>query len=168
MLAAEDRRGWSGSARSARVAELVEVGERLQAELLRTVGEWDAQADWAVDGMLSPRTWLKHHTPVTGVQTSRIVSTARLVHRSEVTGRALADGDISCAHVEVLAPMVRGREEEYAEHEITLVDAARALKADDAAIVPAAGARSSTTARTQRGCSSGAGWGWRRHSAGWA
>jgi hypothetical protein len=134
-VASEDRREWSAEARSVRVAELVEVGERLQAELLRCVGHWDAQADWAVDGLLSPRTWLKLRTPVTGVQASRIVSAARLVHQSEATGRALADGEISCAHVEVLAPMVRGREEEYAEHESTLLGAARRLKADDVAVV---------------------------------
>jgi hypothetical protein len=134
-VAAEDRREWSAAARSARVAELVEAEERLHAELLRCVGEWDAQADWAVDGMLSPRMWLKHHTPVTGVQASRLVSGARLVRRNEATGTALADGDISSAHVDVLAPMVRGREEEYAEHEVTLVDAARALTADDVAVV---------------------------------
>ena len=134
-LAGEDRRGWSGPARSARVAELVEVGERLQAELLRCVGTWDAQADWAVDGTLSPRAWLTHHTPVSGAQASRILSGARLVHRNEATGAALAAGEVSCAHVEVLAPMVRGREEEYAEQEDTLLDAARALRADDVAAV---------------------------------
>ena len=89
-LAAEDRSSWSGPARSARVAELVEVGERLQAELLRCVGTWDAQADWAVDGTLSPRSWLTHHTPVTGAQASRILSGARLAHRNAATGAALA------------------------------------------------------------------------------
>jgi hypothetical protein len=134
-VAGEDRRGWSAAARSARVAELVDVRERLDAELLRCVGEWDAQSDWAVDGMLGPRAWLKQHTPVTGMQASRIVSAARLVRRHEATGAALAAGEISSAHLEVLAPLVRGREEEYAEHEATLVEAARRLKPDDVAVV---------------------------------
>jgi hypothetical protein len=122
-------------ARSARVAELVEVEERLHAELLRCVGDWDGQSDWAVEGMLSPRMWLRHQTSMSGVGASRVVSAARLVRRHEATGAALAAGEISCGHVEVLAPMVRGREEEYAEHEATLVDAARRLKPDDVAIV---------------------------------
>jgi hypothetical protein len=113
--------------------ELVEVGERLRAELLRCVGGRDAQADWAVDGILSPRAWLTHRTPVSGLEASRIVSGARLVHRHRATGKALAEGDISCAHVEVLAPIVRGREDEYADHEATLVDAASALAPDDLA-----------------------------------
>jgi hypothetical protein len=133
-LAVEDRRSWSGAARSARVVELAAVAERLRAELLRCVGEWDARADWAVDGILSPRAWLTHRTGVSGIEAARIVSGARLVHRHDATGKALAAGDISCAHVDVLAPMVRGREEEFADHEETLVDAAVALAPDDLAV----------------------------------
>src|SRR4051794_8016609 len=55
-LDAEDRRGWSGAARSDQLVELLEVIERLQAEALRAIGEWDARTDWALDGALSPRT----------------------------------------------------------------------------------------------------------------
>jgi hypothetical protein len=130
LLAAEERVGWSGAARSARLTELVEVGERLQAETLRCTGEWDAQADWALDGALSPRSWLAHRTPLSRLQASRTVSAARLCRRHEATGAALAEGAISCAHVEVLAPMARGREEEFAASEEVLLDAARDLRAD--------------------------------------
>ena len=69
------------------------------------------------------------------MQASRILSGARLVHRNAATGEALAAGEITSVHVEVLAPMARGREEEYAEYEDTLLDAARALRADDVAVV---------------------------------
>ena len=43
----------------------------------------------------------------------------------EATGEALRSGDVSCAHVEVLAPMVRNREAEYARNETALLGAAQ-------------------------------------------
>jgi hypothetical protein len=132
-LAAEEWAGWSGAARSARLTELVEVGERLQAETLRCAVVWDARADRALDGALSPRSWLAHRTPLSRLQDSRTVSAARLCRRHEATGAALAEGAISCAHVEVLAPVVRGREEEFAASEDVLVAAARELRPDDLA-----------------------------------
>ncbi len=49
-LDAEDRRSWPGAARSDQLVELLEVAERLQAQIVRAVGEWDARADWALDG----------------------------------------------------------------------------------------------------------------------
>ena len=66
-LDAEDRRAWSGAARSDQLVELLEVAERLQAEIVRAVGEWDARTDWALDGALSPRSWLTHRAPITAV-----------------------------------------------------------------------------------------------------
>ena len=44
-------------------------------------------------------------------------------------------GDVSCAHVEVLAPMVRNREAEYARNEDALLGAAKSMRADDFGIV---------------------------------
>ena len=41
-LAAEDRREWSAGNRSDHLVELIEVAERLQAEIVRSVAEWDA------------------------------------------------------------------------------------------------------------------------------
>ena len=134
-LAAEDRRCWSATGRSERVLELLELTERLQAETARAVGEWDRGQDWALDGALSPRSWLAHRRPIGRVGASRLVRSARLVRDHPATGDALANGDISCAHVDVLASMVRDREPEYARNEDTLLDAARALAPDDFAVV---------------------------------
>jgi Domain of unknown function (DUF222)/HNH endonuclease len=134
-LVREDRRSWTASGRSARLVELVEAAERLEAELVRCLGEWDAQADWAVDGGLSPRAWLTHRAPISGQRASRLVSAARLCREHEATGEALARGALSSAHVEVLAPMIRNREEEYTRNESALLDAARDLRADDFAVV---------------------------------
>ena len=107
------------------------MAERLQAEIIRSVGEWDARADWALDGALSPRSWLAHRAPISRSAASRLVSAGRLTRDHERTGAALGAGDISCAHVEVLAPMVRNREPEYARNEEVLVGTAATMKADE-------------------------------------
>jgi hypothetical protein len=125
-LADDELGSCSAGARSERLVELLQVAERLQAEIVRTVETWDRQADWAVDGALSPRSWLTARAPVTGWGASRLVSMARLCRRFPRTGQALADGAMSCAHVEVVAPMVRRREDQYdANEEILLESAAR-------------------------------------------
>ena len=131
----EALRGWSAGARSRRLLELLAEQERLHAEIVKTAGEWDAQADWAVDGAVSPRCWLAHRAPVTKHQASRLISQARLCRGHEATGAAVATGAMSCAHLDVLAPMIRGREPEYARCERDLLDAASTLRADDFAVV---------------------------------
>jgi hypothetical protein len=134
-LAAEDRRSWSGAARSELVGELLEVMERLQAEVLRCVGDWDRGADWALNGFLSPRSWLACRTPIGRLGASRLVGSARFVREHEATGDALADGDISCAHVETMAAVAANREEEFEANEDTLVGVAKALSPDDFAVI---------------------------------
>src|SRR6476659_7024375 len=134
-LDAEDRREWPGATRSDQLVELLEVAERLQAQIVRAVAEWDARADWALDGALSPRSWLTHRAPISAVAASRLVGMARLTRDHEATGDALRAGDVSCAHVEVLAPMVRHREPEYERNETTLLDAAKAMRADNFGVV---------------------------------
>ncbi len=134
-LDAEDRRAWSGAARSDQLVELLEVAERLHAQIVRAAGDWDARADWALDGALSPRSWLTHRAPIAAVGASKLVGMARLTRNHEATGDALRAGDMSCAHVEVLAPMVRNREAEYARNETALVGAARSMRADDFGMV---------------------------------
>ena len=106
------------------------MAERLQAEIVRTVGAWDGQADWAVDGALSARSWLTARAPVTAWGASRLVSMGRLCRRFPNTGEALAEGRVSCAHVEVVAPMVRRREAQYEANEETLLEAAAELSVE--------------------------------------
>ena len=137
-LAAEDRREWSGPARSDRLVELIEVAERLQAETVWAVAEWDARAEWALDGALSPRSWLAQRTPISRSTASRLVGMARLTRQFETTGEALHAGELSCAHLEVLAPMVRHREPEYERNEQVLVDTAAGMKVDDFAALAGA------------------------------
>lgn len=63
-LADEDREHWTGDALSGRVIELIAVQERLAAEVLRLVGEWDRVKAWQADGSLSAAAWLEHRTPL--------------------------------------------------------------------------------------------------------
>src|SRR4030095_12913142 len=46
-IAGEDRSGWSAAARSERLLELLELRERVEAEGLRCLGEWEADLAWA-------------------------------------------------------------------------------------------------------------------------
>jgi hypothetical protein len=126
--AAEDRDGWSAPARSARLLELLAARERLEAELLRCVGEWDAARAWASDGACNPVAWLAYRAPVTKSDAVRLVRGARLARDHERTAKLLASGDVSSAHIDVLARAVHHREDLYADHEDTLLDAARHLR----------------------------------------
>jgi hypothetical protein len=127
-IAAEDRNGWSVGARSAHLLELLEARERLDAEVLRAVGEWDAAGAYTEDGACTPVAWLAHRAPVSKADAVGLVRGARLAHRHPRTGKLLASGDVSTAHVDVLAQAVRRREDLYPEHEDTLLDAARTLR----------------------------------------
>jgi hypothetical protein len=125
-----DREGWSGAARSAVLVELLAARKRLDALMLEVAGEWDAVGAWAEDGARSAGSWIAHRGSMTQESATRLVRSARLVQRHERTAKALAVGDISSAHVAIAARAARHREELYAEHETTLLDAARALSPD--------------------------------------
>lgn len=126
-----DRSGWSDAALCAEVAELAAGVERAQAELVRAVGVWQARAAWTEDGSLSGPAWLAANTQMTRPTAARLCATARLVHGHEQTAKALDVGDVSVAHLEVLAAVVRRREELYPEHEDALLNAANTLSPDD-------------------------------------
>ena len=130
-LAGEDRRDWAGAARSERVVGLARIVERAQADLVGATAEWDGQLDWTADGACSPATWLARHAPVSKGKADRLVRCARLVRRHDRTAKALAAGDLSSQHLEVLADTTRRREDLYADHEDVLLDAAAALDVDD-------------------------------------
>lgn len=53
-IAAVDRSGWSGAARSAELVELLAVQERLAALVIQVTGAWDRDQSWALDGAVSP------------------------------------------------------------------------------------------------------------------
>lgn len=126
-VSAADRAGWAAVARSEELVTLLGARERLDAEILRLTGEWEAAKAWAVDGARSPVAWLAHRAPLTRQDASTLVRTARHVHAHRATGEALASGDITAAHAELGARAARHREEYYAEHEETLLEVAKSL-----------------------------------------
>jgi uncharacterized small protein (DUF1192 family) len=113
---------------SARVTALARTIERLQAELVRSTAAWDGRHAWAADGSLDPRPWLVEHIGVPKREAHALVRSARHVRTHERTAKALATGDVTVAHVDLLARAAgNGREALYAEHEDVLLDAARTV-----------------------------------------
>jgi len=102
-LAGQDRDHWSGLGLSERVAELVELRERLDAELLRLLGRWDRSRAWELDGSLSAPAWLSHHTATSQREARRLLKTAGVADRHDDIGHALADGAVTSGHVEAIA-----------------------------------------------------------------
>ena len=127
IAATEDRDGWSGAARSALLLELLALRERLDAAVLRAAGEWDRSGAWAEDGALNPVSWLAHQAPLTRRSSEELLCSARLVRDHERTGKALAAGDVTSAHVAVLARAAHERDDLYTEHEDGLLDGAAML-----------------------------------------
>jgi hypothetical protein len=130
-LAENDRSEWSNAALSAELIELAELVERSQAEMVRLIGQWNSRSAWADDGALSGPAWLAARGPMTRPAAVRLCATARLVHARQQTAKALDVGDVTTAHVEVLASVLKGREHLYAEHEDILLAAAGALTPSD-------------------------------------
>lgn len=125
VVEAEDRSEWSGPARAARVLELRAAVERLQAELVRAVGDWDRDHAWQADESTSAETWLADRASMAPIAAARLVRTARLARRYDRVGKALAAGEVTVAQVDELARVANRREELFTRDVDVLVDAAR-------------------------------------------
>ena len=135
-LDAEDRREWSGAARSDQLVELLEVAERLQAADRASGGRLGRAGGLGARRGVEPA--VVAHAPGADHGGGRVEAGGHGppgTRKHEATGEALRSGDVSCAHVEVLAPMVRNREAEYARNEDVLLGAAKSMRADDFGIV---------------------------------
>src|SRR4051812_7163576 len=84
-LAGQDRSGWAPSALSELVVELAAVAERVEAALVRVVGEWDAAGAWELEGAASPASWLAARVPRTRREAVGLVRDGRWVRRHERT-----------------------------------------------------------------------------------
>ncbi len=112
---------------SVEVLELLAERERIEAQLLQKFGAFAASGEWAADGVHNPTRWLIHHGRLSPLDAARLVRNARLVHHHDRTAKLLDSGDITSAHVDVIARAARHREECFDEHEDTLLDAASTL-----------------------------------------
>jgi hypothetical protein len=129
-LAGEDRSTWSSGARLARLVEVRAAQERLDAEVLRLVGDCDAVEAWNAD-CLGAVSWLATHCGLVRGAAARLIRTARFLRRHPQTAKALDAGDISVPHVELLAAVVRRRDDLYERDETVLLDAAATVAAQD-------------------------------------
>ena len=134
-LAAEDRSDWTGPARATRVLELQSVIERLRAEQVRAVGDWDRDHAWAIDEATSGAAWLAHHAGMTAAAGARLVRAARLARNHIAVGDALAAGSIGVAQVEELSRVERHREDLFARDADVLVEAAARHPVSEFAVV---------------------------------
>ena len=108
-LAAEDRSGWSAAAQTARLLELRAMQERLDAEMARAVGTWDGAAAWAEESALGPVSFLAWKGSMPRSAAHKLLRTARLARDHDLTGRALATGEITVPHVDALAAVAHCR-----------------------------------------------------------
>ena len=129
-MATEDRSAWSAGARLARLVELREAQERLEAEVLRAIADCDAVDAWDTD-CLGAVSWLASNTGMVRGAAARLVKTARFLRRHTQTAKALDAADVTVPQVELLAAVAHRRDDLYEEHETTLLDAAALVEVQD-------------------------------------
>ena len=114
---------------------------RLDAVVAACVGEVDARGSFVHEGALTAAAWLRRHTRVTPTAAHATVGGARVVRSGVLPGAAaaLAAGEVSARHVQVLVEGVRGAPPEaVALIEAEAVELAReADVASVAALMPA-------------------------------
>jgi hypothetical protein len=99
------------------------LATRLEATWCRLVGTWDRRQLWAADGSKSPGARLARQTHRRRSDCDRLVHRARDLDSMPATGQAYAAGELSGAHVDLVASCNREwRNAEFAESEQFLVD----------------------------------------------
>jgi hypothetical protein len=67
----------------------LEQRNRFDAELVRRVGVWDRSGDWALEGAVTPSSWLRSRARLDGGEATELVRTARLARDHAPTGEVL-------------------------------------------------------------------------------
>ena len=135
-VASEDRDGWTGAVVSERLVGLLEARERLDAAITRLAGRWDRERCWEADAALSGTVWLARRAPIPRHKARRLIANGRLTVDHEVVDEALAAGDVTVEHVEVVTRVAGNhRKDLVTDHIGVLVDSAAGLRVDDYATV---------------------------------
>ncbi len=108
-LAAEDRAGWPGAARTDRLTGLLGVRERFEVQMVRAVAEWDAAQAWALDGAVTPVSWVMARFPITRADALNLVKLGSLYHRYPQIAAALDGAEITLVHLGRMARAERNR-----------------------------------------------------------
>ena len=119
-------------AQTARIIELCDQLQGLQAELTSELGDWLGTSWWSFDGARSPEEWLRLFGRLDVGDARRVVQRSRLCGQLPGFADAFAAGEITAAHVDVLACAVGGRRLDHA-----IRDAAMLLEAARHETVPA-------------------------------
>lgn len=115
-------------ARREGVVRLRRLGDRLESEWCRAVGELDRRGDWEAEGAVSAVSWLRARCRTTPGRAAGAVRTARRLGELPGLARAWGAGEVSGDHVRVVTgACTPGRVGALGSLEATLVDAARRL-----------------------------------------
>ena len=127
-LQVEDLHFSAGTGLGPRLKALRRSINRLEAEAARTLEAFDRTNAYEVDGSLSAASWLRHRCNLSYGTASNQVQLARRLPELPQARAAFASGDISSAHVSLMARAVDqvGLEPVRAQEEV-LVEAARQL-----------------------------------------
>lgn len=126
-LAREDLSQLDDATLAKELTELHRLANALEAQVARRLETFDRRGGCGVDGATSTAAWLRSHCRMSpGVAREKVVTARQLADDLPVTRSALAEGDISPAHVRVIAQAVRKLPDEMvAEVERSLADAAK-------------------------------------------
>jgi hypothetical protein len=106
---------------------------RLAAVAAAAISSWDQRMIWADNGARSAATRLANETSTSTTTAGADVRRARQLRSMPATAAALATGDLSPDHVDLLATANRPwRNADFADHEETLVEQCRILRHADA------------------------------------
>jgi hypothetical protein len=115
------------------VTALQRQRHRLAAIAATAISAWDRRLVWADNGARSAATRLANETSASPSSTSTEVRRARRLRSMPATAAALASGDLSPDHVDLLARAdCPWRSASFADHEVTLVEQCKMLRFADA------------------------------------
>jgi uncharacterized protein DUF222 len=129
-LAAEELDPACAPPQSEMLLGLLERKDRLDAEIVRRVGVWDRSGDWALEGAITPVSWLRSCARLDGGEATDLVRTARLARDHVPTGEALRSGAVRTRRVHQIAYAVKDRREAYHENPDLLLGPAATLPGD--------------------------------------
>src|SRR4051812_29677041 len=102
----EDLHALSGPELLDRTRDLVEVINRAQAELARTVRVADSKQAFAGDGMKTAASWLRGHCRLSKAAASQVVRNGRALEQLPAVEEAHAAGALTADQVSVIAEIV--------------------------------------------------------------
>jgi len=105
---------------------LQRICNRVQAEGLRRLSRFDSGEGYAASGALTARAWLRWQLNLTANSASERVAISRKLAALPQTERALAEGEISCRHVTLIAETASQLGDKFeAQAETILVDVSK-------------------------------------------